>query len=265
MKYKILLAGKNQSTIDDFFYAMNESFDCLTTSMRNEDIEGHLTYFKPDAFAYCIVEEPPENLPKIINALEILGRRKVKLILIGESEPIQEFLKLRAGIVSLCLYKPIAAATITKEIVKMFEEEEQRRLEEEKEHARIMAELKVGRTKNILVIDDDPMMLRTIKNGLKEKYNIATAVSGKIALSYIANRKDIDLILLDYEMPLENGPEVFGKIRAVEEMKDVPIVFLTGMNDKDKIQQVLSLKPQGYLLKPIEFEKLTEIIEKVTA
>lgn len=268
MKYKILLAGKNQTTIDDFFYVMNDTFDCLTTSMRNEDIEAHLTYFNPDAFVYCIVEETRENILKIMNALDVLRRKKVKLILIGETEPIQEFLRLKPELVSKWLYKPIAAATITKEIVKMFEEEreieEQKRLEEELERKLKEERERANRTKNILIIDDDPMMLRTIKNGLKDKYNVATAVSGKIALTYLEKKTDIDLILLDYEMPVENGPEVFEKIRKMETMQNVPIVFLTGMNETEKIRQVLALKPQGYLLKPIEFDKLTDTIEAVT-
>ncbi|MBP3337987.1 MAG: response regulator [Lachnospiraceae bacterium] len=268
MKYKILLAGKNQTTIDDFFYVMNDNFDCLTTSMRNEDIDAHLTYFKPHAFVYCIVEETRENILKIMNALDVLKRRHVKLILIGDMEPIQEFLRLKPDLVTMSLYKPIAAATISKELLKLFEEEraleEQKRMEEELERAKLEAELKANRTKNILIIDDDPMMLRTVKNGLKDKYNVATAVSGKIALTYLEKKTDIDVILLDYEMPVENGPKVFAKIRAMETMQDVPIVFLTGMNETEKIKQVLSLKPQGYLLKPIEFDKLMYTIEKVT-
>lgn len=91
---------------------------------------------------------------------------------------------------------------------------------------------------------------------------MATAVSGKIALNFLKNRKT-DLILLDYEMPVENGPEVLKKLRENEETKDIPVVFLTGINDREKIQKVLAMKPQGYLLKPIEYDKLIQTIHNV--
>lgn len=58
--------------------------------------------------------------------------------------------------------------------------------------------------KNILVIDDDARMLKVIKLHLHEKYDVATAISGKIALKFLET-KHTDLILLDYAMPDENG------------------------------------------------------------
>ena len=76
-------------------------------------------------------------------------------------------------------------------------------------------------------------------------------------------KKKTDLILLDYEMPEENGPAVLEKIRKSEDLKNIPVVFLTGISERDKIKQVLSLKIQGYLLKPIEHDKLIQTIQKV--
>ena len=93
-------------------------------------------------------------------------------------------------------------------------------------------------------------------------YDVATAISGKVALQFLEDNKT-DLILLDYEMPKENGAEVLRKIRANEQTKDLPVVFLTGIADRKKIQEVLLLEPQGYLLKPINRVKLLETIEKI--
>lgn len=280
MKYKLLLAGKNQTIIDDFFYVMSDEFECLTTSIRNVDIISHINYFKPDAFVYCIAAETRENILKLINALEMVDRKKLKLILIGDAEQCNEFMRLRAELVSLVLLKPITAGVIKAEIIRFFEEQQKQlmeqeleqlqEIEKEKENVKIQDEHEEkeepaagdGEVKHILVIDDDPMMLRLIKQELKEKYNVATAVSGKIALNFLKNRKT-DLILLDYEMPVENGPEVLKKLRENEETKDIPVVFLTGINDREKIQKVLAMKPQGYLLKPIEYDKLIQTIHNV--
>ena len=105
-------------------------------------------------------------------------------------------------------------------------------------------------------------MLKTLKEYLHEDYDVATAVSGRVALKFL-ERKKTDLILLDYEMPEENGPAVLEKLRANEETKDIPVIFLTGVSDRKKIQEALALRPQSYLLKPIEREKLVDAIAKI--
>ena len=115
--------------------------------------------------------------------------------------------------------------------------------------------------KTVLVIDDDPIMLKVVKEHLHEKYDVATAISGKIAYKFLES-KQTDMILLDYEMPGEDGPDVLINLRKREDLANTPIVFLTGVSDKDKITAALSLKPQGYLLKPIDKDKLIGTIEK---
>lgn len=116
--------------------------------------------------------------------------------------------------------------------------------------------------KHILVIDDDLMMLRLVKAELKDRYNVATAVSGKIGMKFL-ERRTTDLILLDYEMPEENGAEVLKKLRANPMTRNIPVVFLTGMNNREIIKQLVAMKPQGYLLKPIKCEQLVQTIQSV--
>ena len=113
--------------------------------------------------------------------------------------------------------------------------------------------------KHILVVDDDPIMLKTVKEQLHNEYDVGMAINGKIAMKFL-ERKRTDLILLDYEMPGENGPAVLAKIRENDELKDIPVVFLTGVSDRDKIKEAIVLRPQGYLLKPIDHNKLMETI-----
>ena len=52
-------------------------------------------------------------------------------------------------------------------------------------------------------------------------------------------------------------------IREVEDIKDIPVVFLTGVKDKDHISAVMDLNPAGYLLKPAPVEKILETIKLV--
>lgn len=115
--------------------------------------------------------------------------------------------------------------------------------------------------KHILVVDDDVRMLRLIKKYLENNYDVATAINGRVALKFLES-KHTDLVLLDYEMPLDNGAAVLEKIRQNPKTKDLPVVFLTGVSSKEKIQEVLQMRPQGYLLKPINKQKLLFTIEK---
>lgn len=63
-------------------------------------------------------------------------------------------------------------------------------------------------------------------------------------------RKRPDLILLDYEMPVCDGRMTLEMIRAEDDLKCIPVVFLTAVNARADIEAVLKLKPAGYLLKP---------------
>ncbi len=130
------------------------------------------------------------------------------------------------------------------------------------ETAGVLPEVSASQRTHILVVDDDPLMLKMLKEQLRDDYDVATAVSGKIAMKFL-ERKKTSLILLDYEMPGENGPEILEKIRANEATKDIPVIFLTGVSDSDKIQEALALKPQSYLLKPVDHEKLMRAITKI--
>lgn len=115
--------------------------------------------------------------------------------------------------------------------------------------------------KHILVVDDDSRMLKIIKRHLADKYDVATALNGRIAFKFLENKRT-DLILLDYEMPLESGPDVLKKLRDNPTTQNIPVIFLTGISERDKIEKALALKPQGYLLKPIDHIKLLSTISK---
>ena len=63
-------------------------------------------------------------------------------------------------------------------------------------------------------------------------------------------------------MPLESGPDVLKKLRDNPTTQNIPVIFLTGISERDKIEKALALKPQGYLLKPIDHIKLLSTISK---
>lgn len=113
----------------------------------------------------------------------------------------------------------------------------------------------------ILVIDDSGLILRNIKDILQNDYDVKIAVSGKLALKMIPEFKP-DVILLDYEMPEMNGSQTFDAIRKLPEGADIPIIYLTSVDDRSVIVELMRKKPTGYLLKPVKQAKLREAIMK---
>ena len=114
--------------------------------------------------------------------------------------------------------------------------------------------------KKILVVDDSGIMLRNIKRWLEDKYQVILANSGAMAIKYLATNRP-DLVLLDYEMPVIDGSQVLQMIRTETEFCDIPVIFLTGKNDRESIMKVLELKPEGYLLKSMEPQKIIAEID----
>ena len=112
-----------------------------------------------------------------------------------------------------------------------------------------------NRKKTVLIVDDDITYMRTVYEWLKDSYHVGMASSGVQAISYLARNK-ADLILLDYEMPIANGPQVLEMLKSDSETGQIPVMFLTGHGDRDSVLSVVSLCPVDYLLKTIDKDTL---------
>lgn len=270
MRYKMLLTGRNQSVIDDFFNQADEEFEAVTASSRYTDIIRHLKYFEPDIFVFCMYNESTDVFSQMTNLKSQLNQYQIPFVLIGSKEDCEEFERIAVRIPDLILIKPLTVDAVTMQILNFMGVWNKMKQEREKAQKQAQAnqsepvneEAAPADRKHILVVDDSPIMLKTLKENLREEYDVATAISGKVAMKFLERRKT-DLILLDYEMPEESGPAVLEKIRSNEDTKDIPVIFLTGVTDSGKIREALVLKPQGYLLKPIDHDKLIEAITRV--
>ena len=87
------------------------------------------------------------------------------------------------------------------------------------------------------------------------------ANSGLRAIKWLGSNK-VDLILLDYEMPVTDGPQVLEMLRSDEETKGIPVIFLTGKDDKESVMSVLALKPEGYVLKTSGKNEIVNTVSK---
>ena len=118
--------------------------------------------------------------------------------------------------------------------------------------------------KSILIVDDDVQYMSMISDWLKETYRVSMANSGINAITWLATNS-ADLILLDYEMPITPGPQVLEMLRSNAATADIPVMFLTGNNDRDSIVKVVSLRPVDYLLKTIDKKGLQEKLDSYFA
>ncbi|MCR5234360.1 MAG: response regulator [Lachnospiraceae bacterium] len=118
-----------------------------------------------------------------------------------------------------------------------------------------------ARRKSILIVDDDVTYMTVIRDWLKDIYHVSMTASGMQAITWLANNH-ADLILLDYEMPITSGPQVLEMIKSEPQTSDIPVMFLTGKNDRASIMKVLDLKPADYLLKTIDRAGLRDKLEK---
>lgn len=116
--------------------------------------------------------------------------------------------------------------------------------------------------KKIVVIDDSKVQLRAMSELMKNQYEVVTASTGRGGIE-ILKQDGADLVLLDYSMPGLDGRETLEILRSHEETKNIPVIFITGDDDKEDIVEVLKLHPQGYLLKPVKPERLFQAIREV--
>ena len=115
--------------------------------------------------------------------------------------------------------------------------------------------------KTLLLVDDDAVMIRTLREGLSTSYKVLPANSGANALKILAKTKP-DLILLDYEMPEMNGPQVLEALRADSETANIPVMFLTAKSDSESIGKIEALKTQGHMMKTSPLREIKEAIQK---
>lgn len=119
-----------------------------------------------------------------------------------------------------------------------------------------------GGRKTVMVIDDNPILLRSMNSLLSGHYDVMLANSGTKAMTMIGQHIP-DVVFLDCEMPVCDGKMTYKMLKDLDEMRDVPIIFLTGINDASYIQDVLRLQPAGYLLKPASTDRIFETLRKV--
>lgn len=127
--------------------------------------------------------------------------------------------------------------------------------------------------KVVLIVDDTAFLRNSLIHQLEDigfsLGHILTAENGKEALDLLKaaqekNESAIDLILCDWNMPKMTGLQLLQRIRQSNDRYNmIPFALVTTVSEKDKIIEALSYKLSGYIIKPVEKNKLLALIHSV--
>jgi CheY-like chemotaxis protein len=116
----------------------------------------------------------------------------------------------------------------------------------------------------ILAVDDNPVQLRMFKEMLVPRYDLRTVKAASEALHFM-NTKQVDLVLLDIEMPNISGFEFLDDIRKIPSYISVPIIIVSGHTEEEFLIQARKSSAADVLSKPVKPEVLVRTIEKTLA
>lgn len=109
---------------------------------------------------------------------------------------------------------------------------------------------------DILIVDDTPNNLRVLSSILQEQgYEIRKAINGKMAIRSVQTDPP-DLVLLDIKMPDMDGYQVCSQLKSMEASRDIPVIFLSALDDV--FNKVLAFQVGGvdYITKPFQVEEV---------
>jgi len=118
-------------------------------------------------------------------------------------------------------------------------------------------EMGFGEKKKIVAVDDSVIVLKMLTKLLGEEYDLHAFSSGNRALKFFKVQKP-DLIILDIDMPEINGYEMLKMIKEKEELKEIPVIFLTSNSDKSHVVKAVAGGANDYVVKPIDEDILMD-------
>jgi putative two-component system response regulator len=117
-----------------------------------------------------------------------------------------------------------------------------------------------GNRKKIVAVDDNPENLLLLKNTLKESYMVYPNPSAQDMFELLEHIRP-DLILLDVEMPGINGYEAIKMLKSDDKYREIPVIFLTSMNNEQREKEGLRLGAVDFIHKPFVTPVLLERIK----
>jgi CheY-like chemotaxis protein len=252
---KIFFIGKFNLIMQNIYQAMNKDYDMQLCPADVDILEGMFQMVRPQLVLISTMNFDNKQQ----NIYELLAQKYawVPVVNVGRKEELRLFYNVTQGDQFHDIPRPVQISEIVRKVNEILGiKTEEIQIEED------VATVREGQ-KTVLLIDDSPVQLRQVRDILKDKYKVLLATSGLQAMETM--EQDIpDLIFLDYDMPGMDGRMTLEKIRSNPKTGHLPVVFLTAINNKEKILSVADLNPSDYLLKPVHASRIRETAERIT-
>lgn len=264
MRLKILVTGKNKKVGADICEHLenDRGYRTLKCAPSKSAIFDMILTELPRVVIICMGDETVDTI-KAYDVLKNVNDQGSCTIIVVANEEDEKYFVNKSGLGRVFfLSRPVPLYALYEKLAEIEEAMNnygREQMDSIREYVSECADTGFKR-KHILVVDDETEQLVTIKEQLSEFYDVTLVKSGEAAFKFLL-RKIPDLILLDYLMPGEDGPSVLRHMRTIEELASIPVVFLTGVTERDAILKVISeLRPQGYVVKPA---KKSELVAKI--
>jgi CheY-like chemotaxis protein len=264
MNLKIMVTGKNRRIASDLCEHLESDRGSFTVKCpaSKKALFDMVPRELPHVIIICLGDETKETV-KVFDILKECTRfGGVTIIVVANEEDRSLFMNNTELERMFFIERPVSLFALydkLNEIERKVEEDMDRGVSMLTEYVNPNSGEEIAR-KHIVVVDDDFEQLLQIKEHLKEFYRVTIVGSGNNLFKYL-EKYTADLILLDYLMPEMDGPDVLNKLRIFPAYRDIPVIFLTGVKEKETVVKTLvDLKPQGYVLKPA---KKSELVAKI--
>lgn len=278
---RILFVADFNDTAHCIQEAMLSRYQVQLCSMKNaEDVSHMIRMFRPDmvvVFISCY-----QNISSKLFYILTIVHAAIPIITIGKKEDTMQYEMLYSKTQYTHLYRPIKNRDIMKCIADRLHITEDENAEhkdisdisnyienEDKiksktdiwDDAELDNEADADKRKHILFVDNDDEIYNNMKSIIGDRYRVSVACTELQAMRMLEKDRP-DMMFLSYEMPLCEGRIMLEMIRSDEELRKLPVVFLTKIAEKRNIASIIRLKPAGCILKPLDKEIVTRIIEK---
>lgn len=278
---RILFVADFNDTAHCIQEAMLSRYQVQLCSMKNaEDVSHMIRMFRPDmvvVFISCY-----QNISSKLFYILTIVHAAIPIITIGKKEDTMQYEMLYSKTQYTHLYRPIKNRDIMKCIADRLHITEDENAEhkdisdisnyienEDKiknktdiwDEAELDNEADADKRKHILLVDNDDEIYNNMKSIIGDRYRVSVAGTELQAMRMLEKDRP-DMMFLSYEMPLCEGRIMLEMIRSDEELRKLPVVFLTKIAEKRNIASIIRLKPAGCILKPLDKEIVTRIIEK---
>lgn len=249
--YRVLILGKLDRTAEELYKCLSRHYHVQFCTETSETLQNMMRITKPDMVMINASEKGaiPDSVFDFLNTFYL----HLPVVVVGSREICETYQNYYNEDNIIPIYRPVTTTVILEQSAKILANGKYIDPNAKKEEVKL---------KHILIVDDSAVTLRSVKSLLDKKYRVSVATSGEMAIKSM-QRTLPDLVLLDFEMPDWDGKRTLEEIRKDDTLKNVPVMFLTGVADKQHIASVLELNPVGYMLKPPEQEKLFDAIEDV--